>query len=49
MQEQIKFVKSDMFTNLNEKYDIIISNPPYIETEVIKTLSKDISNEPKWH
>lgn len=47
VQEQIKFVKSDMFTNLNEKYDIIVSNPPYIETEVIKTLSKDVQNEPQ--
>lgn len=47
VQEQIKFVKSDMFTNLSEKYDIIVSNPPYIETEVIKTLSKDVQNEPQ--
>lgn len=33
--------------NKIEKYDIIVSNPPYIETEVIKQLSKDVQNEPK--
>lgn len=47
VQDKIKFIKSDMFESINEKYDIIVSNPPYIETEIIKTLSKDVQNEPK--
>lgn len=29
----IKFVKSDLFQNINDKYDIIISNPPYISED----------------
>ena len=41
-----KFIKSDLFENINEQYDIIVSNPPYIETETIKTLSKEVQNEP---
>ena len=28
------------------KFDVIISNPPYIETAVIKTLSNEVKNEP---
>ena len=27
----VKFILSDMFENINQKFDIIISNPPYIE------------------
>ena len=45
--EKINFMKSDMFENLKNKYKIIVSNPPYIEREVINTLSKDVQNEPK--
>lgn len=46
--EKIKFVQSDMFSNLkNNKFDIIVSNPPYIETDVIKTLDKEVKQEPK--
>ena len=43
---RIDFVKSDMFENINDKFDIIVSNPPYIETNVINTLSKQVQNEP---
>ncbi len=29
-----------------EKFDIIVSNPPYIRTDVIKTLSEEVRREP---
>lgn len=46
--EKIKFVQSDMFSNLkNNKFDIIVSNPPYIESDIIKTLDKEVRQEPK--
>lgn len=45
-QTKVEFVESDMFENIGGKFDMIVSNPPYIETETIKTLSKEVKNEP---
>lgn len=43
----IKFIVSDMFNNINgEDFDIVVSNPPYIETEIIATLLNEVQNEP---
>lgn len=45
---KVIFKQSDMFENLsNEKFDIIVSNPPYIKTKVIERLSKEVQQEPK--
>lgn len=47
VENQITFIESDLFSSLkNEKFDMIISNPPYIKKELIKTLSKEVQNEP---
>lgn len=45
-ENRIKFIQSDLFENINSKFDIIVSNPPYIKTEEIKQLSKEVQNEP---
>ena len=42
----IKILNSNMFNNIEEKYDIIVSNPPYIESNVLDTLSNEVKNEP---
>ena len=44
---KVKFVKSDMFEEFrgklgNKKFDMIISNPPYIRREVIATLEPEV-------
>lgn len=41
----VKFFKSDIYSNITKKYDVIISNPPYIElNEPIMEIVKE--NEP---
>lgn len=47
-EANVEFFKSDMFENIskNAKFDLIVSNPPYIKETVINTLSKDVQNEP---
>ena len=42
----VTFVGSDMFENIEGKFDFILSNPPYIKTEDIKGLQKEIAFEP---
>lgn len=45
LDAKITFVKGDMLSNINEKYDVIVSNPPYIaEDEEIEDIVRD--NEP---
>lgn len=47
VEDRITFVSSDLFQNISEeKYDIIVSNPPYIKRKVIKTLDEEVKREP---
>ena len=45
---EVEFVLSNLFENLSgRKFDIIVSNPPYIESDIIKNLDKEVvENEP---
>ena len=48
VQDRITFVESNLFQDLaQEKYDIIVSNPPYIRSEEIEKLDKEVKREPK--
>lgn len=38
----VKFVESDLFSNIEGKYDVIVSNPPYIPSDVIPTLMPEV-------
>lgn len=47
-QANVLFMKSDMFKNIFKefRFNLIVSNPPYIETETIKTLDIEVQKEP---
>lgn len=37
-----RFIQSDLFEQAEGKFEIIVSNPPYIRTDVIKTLMEEV-------
>lgn len=43
---KVTLVESNLFENIDGKFNVIVSNPPYIKKDVIKTLSKEVQNEP---
>lgn len=48
VQDKITFVESNLFDNLGQgKYDIIVSNPPYIKKEELKNLQQEVRKEPR--
>lgn len=46
IKNNVEFKESNMFKNISKKYDIIVSNPPYIQKNIIKTLPKNVQKEP---
>lgn len=38
----VTFLHSDLFSEVKDKYDVIVSNPPYIRTAVIKELKEEV-------
>ena len=41
---EINFIRSDMFEKIEGRFDIIISNPPYIDSDEVKTLEAEVLN-----
>ena len=48
LNSKIKIIKSDLFSNINEKFDLIYSNPPYIKSCEIENLQVEVRDyEPR--
>ena len=46
--DRCEFELTDLFPGSNEKYDIVVSNPPYIATNVIESLAPEVrDHEPR--
>lgn len=44
LKADISFVESDLFSNIQDKFDIIVSNPPYIAHDDKKTIKENVLN-----
>lgn len=48
LNSKIKIINSDLFSNINEKFDLIYSNPPYIKSSEIENLQVEVKDyEPR--
>lgn len=48
VEDQVRLIESDLYAQLGEqKYDIIVSNPPYVRTQEYKILPEEFMHEPK--
>ena len=50
VQDRIRFVKADLTKDRildDERFDVIVSNPPYVKTAVVDTLEVECSYEPR--
>ena len=44
LKQNVKFIQSDLFENINEKFDLIVSNPPYIPFSKKENLQFEVKN-----
>jgi len=48
VEEQVHLIESDLFAKLpQKKYQVIVSNPPYVSTEEMQALPQEYLHEPK--
>ena len=47
LADRVKIIQSDLFENVQDKYDFIISNPPYVPTREYDAQPLEVKNEPK--
>lgn len=42
LEAKVTFIESNLFENITDKYDMIVSNPPYIQTKEIEALEAEV-------
>ncbi len=44
--DRIRFIEADLFPPGNATYDLVVTNPPYVPSEVVATLPPEYAHEP---
>jgi len=46
LQDRVRCIQSDLFANIHNKYDLIITNPPYVASKLIGAGPMELKREP---
>ncbi len=48
LETRVRFLESDLLAQLaEERFDLIVANLPYIETDVLQTLTREVRHDPR--
>jgi len=47
LQEQVRLQQGDLFAGLRDRYDVIVSNPPYVNAAAMAELPREFLAEPR--
>lgn len=47
LQERINLIHTDLFTGIDNTYDLIVSNPPYVDADSVEHLPEEYLHEPE--
>lgn len=47
LEQRINLIHTDLFEGIEEKYDLIVSNPPYVDAESVQALPEEYLHEPE--
>lgn len=47
LDDRVRAIESDLFSNIDQQYDVIITNPPYVDKEDLDSMPREYHHEPE--